>query len=216
MVTYKHLNTWSVHKKLMESECEGLQWRGGVSGCACLEIQHHPDFFDLFVQWLYTGRYQEEDGLVQFPQPNLILLHPQDLDIASQSLVDWAVKAAIASWELGASLGAKNFQNYAIERLFEAFSRPPSRPLTATVFMDAFAPDDDYCSESTWHLQKLVHDVVFWNWGDSTVVDHSDQETWSAIFGSCPYLCKRFVAATSQSLDERREKALRLADYISH
>ncbi|KAG9187187.1 hypothetical protein G6011_05058 [Alternaria panax] len=35
-------------------------------------------------------------------------------------------------------MGAKNFQNYAIKRLFEAFSRPLSQPLTPALLPHMF------------------------------------------------------------------------------
>jgi len=75
----------------------------------------------------------------------------------------WAIKAAVLCWELGASLGAKNFQNYAMERLFEAFSRPLSRPLTVFLFLHTYLVWNEENFHCISPLQRLIQDVIVRN-----------------------------------------------------
>ncbi|KAH8637037.1 hypothetical protein IG631_08872 [Alternaria alternata] len=111
----------------MESECDGLKWQADDYCTYNLRLEFPLQVFDLFIQWLYTRKYQEKEGLAwSFDTCLTLLSAPLEIDVAPRLRVDWPIKAAIASWELGATLHAKNFQNYAIKRLFEAFSRPLS------------------------------------------------------------------------------------------
>ena len=113
----------------MESECDGFKWQNYRT--YDLGPEHPLEVFDLFIQWLYTRKYQEKEGLAwSFDKCPTLLSSSLEIDVTPYFRVDWPVKAAIASWELGVTLRAKGFQNYAIKRLFEAFSRPLSQPLT--------------------------------------------------------------------------------------
>lgn len=134
-----------------------------------------------------------------------MLSAPLEIDVAPRPRVDWSIKAAIASWELGAVLRAKNFQNYAIKRLFEAFSRPLSQPLTPALLAYVFQLHKESFAEGSSQLQQLVQDVVVRNWGDVTIIDHTDQGLWSI-----------FLAATKHALEKRQEKYLDLANYLIH
>lgn len=128
--------------------------------------------------------------------------------------MDWAIKAAVLCWELGASLGAKNFQNYAVERLFEALSRPLSQPLTVFLLLHTYEVDN----EDDWHsmspLQRLIQDVIVRNWGDDTIVQHRDQEIWADTLEASHYFRRGFIEATSKTLEKRRERKLSLKDYL--
>ncbi|CAN9089668.1 unnamed protein product [Alternaria alternata] len=208
------LKQWSIHKELMESECDGLKWQAGD----CCTYDLRPEFplqvFDLFIRWLYTRKYQEKEGLAwSFDTCLTLLSAPLEIDVAPRLRVDWPVKAAIASWELGATLHAKNFQNYAIKRLFEAFSRPLSQPLAPALLAYVFQLHKESFAEGSSQLQQLVQDVFVRNWGDVTIIDHTDQGLWSFFVGLCPSFREDFLAATKHALEKRQEKELDLANH---
>jgi len=128
----------------------------------------------------------------------------------------WAIKAAVLCWELGASLGAKNFQNYAMERLFEGFSRPLSRPLILFLFLHTYLVGNEENFHCISPLQRLIQDVIVRNWGDDTIIQHEDKEIWSDTVEACHDFRRVFIEATSQTLERRRERELSLEDYLIH
>lgn len=205
---------------LIESECQADQLEEDIyEDCYILGSEHEPATFDLFVQWLYTRKYQEKEGLaeslVTWELPaSLESVTPQDLRLVTDGVMDGAVKAAILCWELGASLGAKGFQNYTMERLFEALSRPLAQPLTVNAILHTF----DVKNEENYHgkspLQRLIQDVIARNWGDDAVVQHTDQELWSHVLEFCPYFRSVMIEATRHTLEKRRELGLSLENYL--
>ncbi|CAI9626357.1 unnamed protein product [Alternaria burnsii] len=103
---------WSIHMTLMESECDKLKWQAGFYRTYKLGPGHPHEVFGLFIQWLYTRTYQEKEGLAwSFDRCLTLLSAPLEIGLAPELQVDWPVKAAVASWELGVTLHAKNFQN---------------------------------------------------------------------------------------------------------
>ena len=188
-----------------------------------LGSEHDPATFDLFVQWLYTRKYQEMEGVVEslaLAKSELERVTLEDLDFEPEGIPDgmmsWAAKAAILCWELGASLGAKGFQNYAMERLFEALSRPLAQPLTANLILHTYDVENEGTYHGTSPLQRLIQDVIARNWGDDTIVQHGDQETWSDTLEACHHFRMIFIKAMSKTLEKRREQELSLEDYLVH
>jgi len=202
--------------RLLESECQVDKFEEDIyEDCYALGSEHNPAKFDLFVQWLYTRKYQEKEGLVEFPtSPAAVEYDSECLLFVSDGMVDWAVKAAILCWKLGASLGAKGFQNYAMERLFEALSRPLPRPLTVNLILHTYDIENEEAFHGTSPLQRLIQDVIVRNWGDGEIVEHAAGETWSDLLEACPYFRKVFIEATSQSLEGRRKQQISLQNYL--
>ncbi|KAI4605120.1 hypothetical protein J4E83_010856 [Alternaria metachromatica] len=212
---------WSIHMTLVESECQAGRFKENIyKDCYILGSEHDPATFDLFVQWLYTRRYQEKQGLVVSLAYRSSLGSPKsdsesmDLEGWFFGMMDWTVKAAILCWQLGASLGAKGFQNYAMERLFEALSRPLLQPLTANLILRTCDVEKVGAVHGTSPLQRLIQDVIVRNWGDDTIVQHGDQEQWSDTLEACHFFRMNFIEATRQSLERRREHQMSLADYL--
>ena len=199
----------------MESECDGFKWQNYRT--YDLGPEHPLEVFDLFIQWLYTRKYQEKEGLAwSFDKCPTLLSSSLEIDVTPYFRVDWPVKAAIARWELGVTLRAKGFQNYAIKRLFEAFSRPLSQPLTPALLAYVFERHQESFAEGSSQLQLLLQDVVVRNWGDTAIIDHTAQELWSFFFGLCPSFREDFVSATKHSLEKRQEEELDFAKYLIH
>jgi hypothetical protein len=71
MATVKHPRpsveaTWSVPYDLINSECDAMEWSSSETvPTAFLHEDHSPKVFDLFIQWVYTRKYNEEDGHVE-------------------------------------------------------------------------------------------------------------------------------------------------------
>ena len=217
---------WSVHMTLVESECQADQLKEDLFGVGyVLGGEHDPETFDLFVQWLYTQKYQEKEGLAESLASGNSLAPAESVSesvtfanllLGTHGRMDWAVKAAILCWDLGASLGAKGFQNYAMERLFEALSRPLSQPLTANLILHASDVKNERAFRGTSPVQRLMQDVIVRNWGDDTIVHHAARNTWSYLLETCPYFRMVFIKATSKTLENRREQELSLEDYLIH
>ncbi|KAI4669713.1 uncharacterized protein J4E88_009996 [Alternaria novae-zelandiae] len=206
---------------LVESECQADQLEEDIyEDCYLLGSEHDPAIFDLFVQWLYTRKYQEKEELVESLASRKSLASPlpnsEDVSwiIPPDGVMDWAVKAAILCWELGASLRAKGFQNYAMERLFEALSSPFLHPLMANLILHTYEVENEGTLHGTSPLQRLIQDVIVRNWGDDDVVDHVAGEAWSNLLKTCPYFRKVFISATKQSLEERRKHQMSLENYL--
>ncbi|KAI4906043.1 hypothetical protein J4E90_010958 [Alternaria incomplexa] len=209
--------SWSIHKTLMETECEGIQWEEGLIYDYYVGPEHDPEVFDLFVQWLYTQEYREEQGLVQgFDFKDLQIVTLPHRGLGPENPLDWGIKAAIACWELGASLRAKNFQNYAIKRLLEAFGRPLSQPLASTLFTHTVSFRKEHLSGAISKPQQMIQDIIVRNWGDDRIIDHSPTQGWSQTIGSCHDFRDAFFEVTRQTLAKRREKGLSLADSLIH
>jgi hypothetical protein len=199
----------------MESECDEFKWQN--SRTYDLGPEHPLEIFDLLIQWLYTRKYQEKEGLTwSFDRSLTLLPAPLVIDLPPELPVDWPIKAAVASWELGATLRAKNFQNYAIKRLFKAFSRPLSQPLTPALLAYIFQLHKESFAEGSSQLQQLLQDVFVRNWGDATIIDHTDRERWSFFLGLCPSFREDFVSATKHSPEKRQREKLDFAKYLIH
>jgi hypothetical protein len=181
----------------MESECDGFKWQNYRT--YDLGPEHPLEVFDLFIQWLYTRKYQEKEGLAwSFDKCPTLLSSSLEIDVTPYFRVDWPVKAAIVSWELGVTLCAKGFQSYAIKRLFEAFSRTLSQPLTPALLAYVFERHQESFAEGSSQLQLLL------------------QELWSFFLGLCPSFREDFVSATKHSLEKRQEEELDFAKYLIH
>jgi hypothetical protein len=170
--------------------------------------------FDLFVQWLYTRKYNEKTGQVATfstaaRETNASLAIVE----RSSDTIGWTVKAAILAWQMGQHFDCNDFQNYAMERLFAAYSQPHTRPITGEVFeyvlrdqIDSFSPIDVF--------EHFFEDIVVRNWGDKLIIDHQDNRSWSKVLQGIKSFRDKFLDATMLSLEKRREHLMELANYM--
>ncbi|KAI4605106.1 hypothetical protein J4E83_010842 [Alternaria metachromatica] len=183
-----------------------------------------PEVLGLFVQWLYTGRYTELNGPVK--KLDSITRTPR-LDMCNsyeKDTMEWTAKAAVLAWTLGNDLRLPEFQNYAMKRLFAAFSRPSKRPLlTPALYKYGQKVDQHWffgslASRSKWmdkgQLEQALGVIIIRNWGDTAVVDQEEMESWSDLLRSCDALRDKFLEGSLLSLEERREKVLVAEDYF--
>ncbi|KAI4702657.1 hypothetical protein J4E89_010379 [Alternaria sp. Ai002NY15] len=215
---------------LLESvygESHIARYRQPKSGTA-LELllyeRNCPEVLGLFVQWLYTGKYTELNG----PVKNLdrFTMTPL-LDMCEshgKNTMEWTVKAAVLAWSLGQQLNVPAFQNYAMKRLFAAFSRPSERPLlTPTLYecvkrLDHRFPFMGLASFTDWNnkgpLARAIDVTIIRNWGDAAVVDQEELKSWDSLLKSNDTFREKFLEGSLLSLEQRREKVLVVEDYF--
>ena len=176
-----------------------------------LSKMHCLDVLDLFVQWIYTGEYTELPGsVISLGLANDVPALKMDINRQKPKTMDWAVKAAILVWLLGDELRVAEFQNYAMARLFAAFTRPSEKPqLTPALYDYVFA-----ISNMTSKLDTAMEHLVVRNWGDASVVDQEDLQLWISRITRLDTFRDRFFKESLLSLDQRREKALVAKDYF--
>ena len=169
---------------------------------------------ELFIQWVYTRRYNERMGQVKDFSSYSTTGHDMEPTDASDSTMAWSAKAGMLAWELGRCLQCAGFQNYAMRRVFAAFSWGQERPLSVWVLH--FACDGARAVDSGEHtrLRDFVVDVVLRSWGDRGVVDHGREEVWLSLFAGCASFQKKFFRASMRTLGERRQTPLLLDRYL--
>jgi hypothetical protein len=201
---------WFVQRNLLVKESRYMrQLLKNENAKACKINDYGAPLFGLFLQWLYTGHYQEQDLLVPaftfIPtcQINLCLsVAPPD-----SKTMDWCVKASILSWNLGYYLEAPRFQNYAMRRLFSAYSRPGlDKKTSSTVF--------DYVKDTSSgdSLTQFFEDLIIRNWGDTSIIDHNE-DGWLTLLHD-DSLHGNFVLGMANSLEERQQNPMNLRKYL--
>ncbi|KAH6865466.1 hypothetical protein BKA58DRAFT_389545 [Alternaria rosae] len=183
-----------------------------------------PEVLGLFVQWLYTGKYTESNGPVKkldsaTKTPRLDMCNSYE-----KGTMEWTVKAAVLAWSLGKELRIPTLQNYAMRRLFAAFSHPSRRPLLTPALYRCVEKLDRCCfieslaSRRKWKdlgpMERALDVTIIRNWGDTAVVDQEELDTWSALLKSCNPFRDKFLEGSLLSLDQRREKVLMAEDYF--
>jgi hypothetical protein len=144
-------------------------FRNELRGSSNKEV--HLDFveddqFELFLQWLYLRNYQEHEGYaLDFKAPK----YHYDLDVLESHVpnsIVWCAKAAYLACELGQRLGAVEFQNYGMKRLFRAYMAPGSRATVTPMMLQQCVQSGEY--------QMFLEDFVVRNWGNTKIVNHQD------------------------------------------
>jgi hypothetical protein len=162
--------------------------------------------FELFLQWLYTGQYKELAGYA----PKLSSKGQRYcLDQQAGSTHDnmaWPVKAAYLACNLASFLEAPRFHNYAMQKLFHAYSAVEAAAKITPNMLQRLGLQSA-------QKNRLLEDLVIRNWGDTAFVDHQD-DAWSAILQERQLFQSKFVKAMGSPLEERRQKPLELKDYL--
>jgi hypothetical protein len=162
-----------------------------------------PAAFELFLQWLYTDQYQEYDGYApDFGASGYNLQHQSERTTGN---ITWCVKAAVMAYDTGCVFGAPRFQDYVMQRLFQACGReiPKANITPATAW------------ESLGHLKLefLLGDYIIQNWGDKAVIDHELKE-WADIVRDDDGFRARFTKAMGVPLHVRQKRPMAWEDYL--
>ncbi|KAI4909091.1 uncharacterized protein J4E92_010699 [Alternaria infectoria] len=200
--------------------------QGGVDGIpkVVLSRSHCLEVLGLFVQWLYTGKYNELNGPVKSLDRGIQTPLLDMCESYGKDTMEWTVKAAVLAWSMGKELQVPSFQNYAMKRLFAAFSRPSERPLLTPALYEYVKKLEfrlylgDMAFRSEWKdkgpLERALGVTIIRNWGDKAIVDQEELESWSDLFRSCDAFRDKFLEGSLLSLEERREKTLMAEDYF--
>ena len=218
----KHVSSgqqWWIPHELMKLHCSPL-WCWNASERS-LKHDQSPAAFELFIQWIYTRTYVEKAGLVvAFGSTN-----SDDISLTGATAskgngrMAWSIKAAILAWDIGRYVGCLELQNYAMGRLFAAFSRstPPPSLVTADVFayIQAGRNEISFIGRTAAELCDFFEDIVVRNWGDEAVLHHGDQKQWSEMLSQSATFRNKFLAGTMQPLEKRRGTAMKLESYLA-
>lgn len=131
-------------------------------------------------------------------------------DVPERSM-SWCVKGAILSGKLALSLSAPRFQNYAMSRQFDAFSR--TTPAATRIGADVYKFVLEWNGTNRWTMPLFIEDLIVRNWGDSTIIDHGDEAMWATLLFKHERSRRKFLKASMLSLEKRREQPLKLSDY---
>jgi hypothetical protein len=170
-----------------------------------LELENVEDQpFELFLQWLSVRRYDEHEGFaLDFIQDYSDLTQ---YDHHDSNIMDWRVKAAILACDVGACLEAPLFQNYAMQRLFDAYSNSNTTS-SVLAFMLEVANQCD-------KLQIFLEDLAIRNWGDESIVfDHNDK-AWSQLLKENQRFREQFPAAMAMDRTDRQQEPMKVDKYL--
>lgn len=171
---------------------------------------YSPYVEELFFEWLFTGLYHEDGSTSLVPGSPEIVEWGHEFDPTENNgphTMPCYAKAALYAWNLGNYLEAPEFQNYAMRRLFCAYSSPHINPMSPKILN---------CVEiypTNYGIKRFFQDYVLRNWGDDSKIHHDD-EVWSTILGNDSEFRKIFLQTTSKPLQERRKEPMNLDDYL--
>jgi hypothetical protein len=164
-----------------------------------------PSAFELFLQWLYTERYQEFDGYAPvFKIDEEYSSLERQTEMTSENM-PWCIKAAILAHNLGWVLGARNFMNYAMQRLLQAYKREEPRAFVTPAMVWTHA--------SHFKLKLFLEDYTIQNYGDDAVVDRGDDD-WAHLIWQDPPFRTKFMKEMGPDLHVRQEQPLKLEKYL--
>ena len=159
----------------------------------------HADF-DLFLQWLFTKRYEEMDGRMRNGEGRYLDRIRAITD--TEPSVPWRVAAGMGAVTLGIQLEAPKYQNYGMSRLFSAFSSPGlGARLNATLWEASRTTDNKRPIEP---LATFYEDMLLRNCGDKSIVEGNDAFWAMKLYDKI--LRVKFVKAVRESLEERRKQ----------
>ena len=167
----------------------------------------------LYIQWLLKGRYYEHTGFARAPSYRTAcnthtldnIDNPQVADTIA-GVVVWCVKAGILAWKLGHRLESPKFQNYAMKRLFAAYTR--ERP--------SFQIDGDFLAwtrDSGTALREFFEDLVIRNWGDESLID-SEHASWARFIKDNDNFLGEFIKAVAIPLRKRVAEPMEVEKYL--
>ncbi|KAF1911937.1 hypothetical protein BDU57DRAFT_523188 [Ampelomyces quisqualis] len=169
--------------------------------------------FRLYLQWLLAGSYHEYTEFSQAPSyrtacstHTLGEVSTEDVTKSGEDFVVWCVKAGVLAWKLGHRLQAPRFQNYAMRRLFAAYTRA----------WPTFQVQDDFfrwTRDSGTQLRDFFEDLVIRNWADGDLIDHRHSD-WSRLLKENDRFRDCFIEAMAQPEQERCEAQMEIEKYL--
>jgi hypothetical protein len=169
--------------------------------------------FRLYLQWLLAGSYHEHTEFSQAPSyrtacstHTLEALSQEHVINSGEAFTVWCVKAGVLAWKLGHRLQAPGFQNYAMRRLFAAYTRA----------WPTFKIRDDFFQwtrDSGTQLRDFFEDLVIRNWGDTDLIDHRHSD-WSRLLKENNQFRDGFIEAMIRPHSERSRAPMEIEKYL--
>ncbi|KAF2870066.1 hypothetical protein BDV95DRAFT_619881 [Massariosphaeria phaeospora] len=175
-------------------------------------IRHYTAFsVELYIQWLFTGKYDEYGGAAQKPrgliefEKKWALIHCVKV---SREIIPWTVMAAVVAWRLGNDIETPAFQDHAMRRLLQAYAQA-QRPVHVNAIFVVY--NRIKCPGSL--LCRFLEETAIRNWGDRSVVNHEDPTWWKLIADDSAFRV-RFMKGVGVPLEKRREQPMKIDDYL--
>jgi hypothetical protein len=152
-----------------------------------------PEIFELFVEFIYFGRYSYRDDL-------------QDVT---------RIRDSAKAWVLGDYLDAVEFKNFAMKNLHSIYFPPDNQMPKSTVGPELV----EYCcsnSPVTSHLHALFKDILITYWHDIVII-HYRQETrekWNTIWDEHRDFRNDVLYYTNQEPEHRSEARKSVESYL--
>jgi hypothetical protein len=117
VIYQKSKSTWHLPERLLchhsgffRKFCNSDCWKEAKEGCLLLR-DTDPDVFELFVEWMYTGTYTEQQyDITREPDRSY-----------AKSFTIWREKACLDGWTLGNGLESPGFMNHAMTLIFKIY-----------------------------------------------------------------------------------------------
>lgn len=158
-----------------------------------------PDTFDMFVEFMYYGRYMHKDDLENY----------------------FCVRPSAKAWVLGDYLDAVEFKDFAMHYLHEIYM-----PTADDDEIDDNSPLTGigpgmigYCCSKTApqsRLYRLVKAFLVQNWHDNQFIqyDYTNREEWDSVWAQHPELVSDLLFHTQQEKFGRVEHEPELEHYL--
>tara|TARA_R110002003_G_scaffold79_1_gene7011 strand:+ start:11062 stop:11832 length:771 start_codon:yes stop_codon:yes gene_type:complete len=186
-------NSWLFHRELSDMTRTTLELEN---------VEDQP--FELFLQWLLQCRYDKHEGFALDLVQDYSDLELYDHD--DGNVMDREVKAAFLACDAGACLEAPLFQNYAMRRLFDAYSNSNT---TSSVF--AFMLEEaNRCDK----LQMFLEDLAIRHWGDESIVFDHNAKAWSQLLKENQRFREKFPAAMAMDRTARQQEPMKVDKYL--
>ncbi|KAF2870058.1 hypothetical protein BDV95DRAFT_595627 [Massariosphaeria phaeospora] len=203
---------WTLPQALLSLESKLIKRKIASGSSEHYTNRHLASAVELWVQWLHTRSYHEEDFIVpdislysgslapHTPDPT-----PDDLDIG----IIYPIKAALVAWHLGDRLESPRFQNYAMTRLSHALNHKLPTPQASARILYHLS-----FLGSHWMPLRFFEDFLLRNWGDWTVIERGDAQDWADLLRRNDRFRLGFVHASIWSLEHRRAIEMKAEQYF--
>jgi hypothetical protein len=188
--------TWTIPKSLLAHHAGYFRrtdrFKEGEQNKVTFE-SFEPEIFELFVEFMYFGRYSYCD----------------DLQDATR------IRDSAKAWVMGDYLDAVGFKNFALKNLHGIYFPPDNQAPRSTVGPELI----DYCcamSPVNSSLYNLISDVLIVFWDDCNVVIYNDtnNKQWDEIWDEHRKFRNSILYYTNQTKSGRAMRRLPVKDYL--
>src|SRR4051812_1170570 len=118
------------------------------------------------------------------------------------------VDVALSAWRFGFQIESPRFQNYAMERVFAAFSNGRPNFMFPPALFTKICRWGDPCQKPI----EFFRDLIIRNWGDRNSLDHEDK-AWTQVIRE-EHFTLAFAQDVAVPLEKRREQPMDITKYL--